>query len=528
METALPVDDEHRERRLRVLQQTSASQAQDCDRCARRWYYDRIEGHRSPASKAMAAGTAIDDTYAQPYLRGEGIRTDGEWGWLMPALATVLPKPERVLAVQWEFRIPTVPDGPIWHGYADWLEEVSAERVHVGDLKSVSDLQWAKTRAELLENIQMLSYAEAAYQVLAPAEVSIGHVVVRRKPPARVLTVPGPNEAPILISRQRAADEWGGRILPIVGEMMLIARSATHARDVEPNTAACGDFGGCAHRSRCGLGAGTLTQMFKKGPTDMSTNGTTLSLTERLARAKAAREAVIATTPLPAAATAPTPVTPMAAVTPIPAATTAPAPAPEPIAEKPESPFTILPPDAPGRTSTAKEVEAEETKVAAKATRKKAEKPAPEAPTLATLPVLPQLQTPVETRAKIVEASKALQSELDTHVPQRAARKKPAAPPLLFIDCVPEVGVVAVPLETWLEPIAELAAAAYVDEKTGKVGVADWRLISYTAKGVLAVAIREALDTCPSALRIDTRQSGAEVALEVLVPHAGLVVRGVR
>jgi hypothetical protein len=100
-------------------------------------------------------------------------------------------------------------------------------------------------------------------------------------------------------------------------------------------------------------------------------------------------------------------------------------------------------------------------------------------------------------------------------------RPVPAVPPVLYIDCMPVKGSInVVSMEEWLGPIAELAALANE--------VQDVRLISYTSKGVLASAIRDCLDTTPAALLIDSRQFGADEVLAALIPHASLVVRGIR
>lgn len=510
-------------RRLRVLQQTSASQVELFRTCPRKWFYSYIEGRREEQSAAQAAGQDIDDNYVQPYLRGEELRSDGPWVEHLRALIPYLPEPGRAM-VQHEFRIDTFVGGPQWLGYIDWVYQRGPDWLQADDLKSTSDFKYAKTREQLEQNLQMLSYAEALYREFEPAQVSIGHVVIRRKPPARVLATPG-DGPPIFVTRQRAADYFGEAVED-VRAMVRVATSCASADDLEPNTAACSDYGGCFHRASC---AGLIsTQHLTKGfPKMAAPNGTGLSLAERLAK----RNAGLAAAPTPPPAPAPAP------------APAAPKPEPPPAAASPftmqpalrvvSAPDAVVPPDAPPRTSTPEYV-AEVEATAKKRGRPKKEQPP--ASTEAELeaarqaaradgPPPARVETP---QAKIVEASKALKAELDAHVPQRAARKVPAIKPVLFVDCLPQKGATATPLEEWLAPIAEAAAAAYVDPKTGAQGVADWRLISYTSAAVLAVAIREALDTCPEALAIDSHQRGAEVALEELVPHAALVVRGIR
>lgn len=127
-----------------------------------------------------------------------------------------------------------------------------------------------------------------------------------------------------------------------------------------------------------------------------------------------------------------------------------------------------------------------------------------------------------------------LQAAIEKYGPTDQA--KPPMAPVLYIDCAPEtkydergpMGDVAIESSAWLEPICELAARANVNSKGQPDPVKDWRMISYVADGVLANAIRAAIETCPAALVLDSSRRADQVAIEVLLPHAALVVRGRR
>lgn len=537
------LQDEFAARRERVLRQISASQVDLYQTCARKWYYSYIEGRREPQSSAQAAGTAIDDEYVQPYLRTGEIKITGPWSEHLRALVPHLPKPSPELLVQHRFEIATFDGGPVWLGFMDWVRQRGESWLQAEDLKSTSDFRYAKTPEQLLRNTQMMSYAEALHREFEPEKVSIAHVVIRRKSP-KVLVTPGPDDRPLYVSRQHAADFYGS-MLDDVRAMTEAARSCASADDLTPNTEACGDYGGCFHRASC-AGLISTTNLTKGFPKMSTPNGTGMTLAERLAARNAS----------------PPPPKPGSPFTMQPPAQ--PFRRPEPVTTAPDA---VVPPDAPPRESTPEyvaEVEAsakkprkpkaapaatdaalsaaeedEEAQLEAKlkATREKKAAAAAEAAREADLAKKAAEEAELEKarqalrdspKAKIAEASKALKTELDAQIPARATRKVPATKPILLVDCLPQKGAVPVALEDWLAPIAEAAAAAYVDPKTGAVGVADWRLISYNSAPILAVAIRAALDTCPEVLTIDSRQRGAEIALEELVPHAALVIRGVR
>jgi hypothetical protein len=129
-----------------------------------------------------------------------------------------------------------------------------------------------------------------------------------------------------------------------------------------------------------------------------------------------------------------------------------------------------------------------------------------------------------DKKEKIAATSAALKAEITER--QARPRARPIAAPVLYVDCAPvkvahpEIAQ-AVDLLEWIAPIEEACCVAY--------DVPDWRLTDrYTARAILASAIREAIETCPQALIVDSRSAIAEVALEVLAPYASLIVRGVR
>lgn len=91
----------------------------------------------------------------------------------------------------------------------------------------------------------------------------------------------------------------------------------------------------------------------------------------------------------------------------------------------------------------------------------------------------------------------------------------------LYIDCFPVKGQRegTVDFFEWIQPIAAAVAQSN--------GVADYRLIQYNSKGLLATHIRELVkaEGLPRAMTIPSYAAGADVALEILTPLAKSVIR---
>lgn len=95
----------------------------------------------------------------------------------------------------------------------------------------------------------------------------------------------------------------------------------------------------------------------------------------------------------------------------------------------------------------------------------------------------------------------------------------------IYVDCLPVKGAHKTRFsmaEDWLAHVAGEAAKAN--------DVADYRLINYTSRGVLATAISASrqLGEVPPVLVVSSHLSGSDVILECLIPFARTVVRGLR
>jgi hypothetical protein len=350
------------------------------------------------------------------------------------------------------------------------------------------------------------------------------------------------------------------------------------SEEVRPNTESCNAYGGCYFRNHCGIGHIKVESLFRgrnplKEASKQSVIGNgifntvqtvqhdvhsvgevTMSLAEKL-KAKAAQNtangtaaAVMMNTPAPAPAPTPPP---------------APAAGKVSLAEKLKSQSK---PDSVGTAATpsmsleqklalaeSKERELQASVAFAGAMNPNASDPegsvesgevdvealqalgdvaasvVPEdAPSLDTKeevsPSVEQPVAPAKRRGRPPKSATAV-APAPPAVEQPAVATPSVLPvvsrPLrIYIDCFPIKGADReyTLCEDWIRPIMDNIAEAHAVE--------DYRLIQYTAKAQLALAVRKAMDTVPEVLVVSSYGAGADVVMEQLIPHAQLVVRG--
>jgi hypothetical protein len=124
---------------------------------------------------------------------------------------------------------------------------------------------------------------------------------------------------------------------------------------------------------------------------------------------------------------------------------------------------------------------------------------------------------PVDQTAEVNRLTQELAAE---KAKKPAQPSNPADGSTLYIDTYPVKGEATVTdFFEWIGPIASAVAEAN--------SVPDYRLINYTAKGLLAAAIREVVkaEGMPKAMTIPLYAAGADIAIEILTPLAKRVIR---
>jgi RecB family exonuclease len=231
----------------------SASQVETYNRCPRLWAYQYIWGERTPPSKSQALGTHIHALFEDYAQTGQmrAVTTDDSIAFndIVQAGIPFMPKnlPDPAVFVEHEIQMPTHVDGVIWKGYID-LVDLRDGAPAVYDHKTCSDFRYCKTPQELASNVQMVSYGLWALQTKPQEElVELKHLYHRTK------GSPKCNPVSIRVTRRHINAEWD-KIGETVREMHnLVGSQPASPQDVFPNTDACGAYGGCFFRQRCGI-----------------------------------------------------------------------------------------------------------------------------------------------------------------------------------------------------------------------------------------------------------------------------------
>jgi CRISPR/Cas system-associated exonuclease Cas4 (RecB family) len=218
------------------LKHVSASQVATFAKCKRKWHWEKISGFVSPGTKSQDLGKSIHAAIERWIKTG---LNDTEHAKIVTAVIEYI---TREAVSEHEISLDTVPGGPRWIGFVDY-EHLKL----ILDFKTTSDLRYAKTPEELLEDIQMSAYARAWFeknpseQVCTIAQLFIG--TKTKTPKTKYVSVD--------ITREQVAKNTE-RDLALVAEMIQLA-NVPDSMSIEPNPEHCSAYGGCYHKNRCGI-----------------------------------------------------------------------------------------------------------------------------------------------------------------------------------------------------------------------------------------------------------------------------------
>ena len=458
---------------------TSASQVKSYTLCPRKWFNESVLGLRPPQTPAQKFGTEVHGAIEDYLVRNKDSK-DERLKLFVEAAAPYLPAKAYV---ERYIELDTYTGGRKWRGYIDVLSD--DEDFKIIDHKTISDFRYCKTPLDLQEDIQMVSYAKwvldihfpTHWKYPKPVEQKIAHLYLLTKnknPKARFVETS--------ITRDKVNEVWNKK-LEIVKEMSAVVDALCkddkdRSEEVAPSLAACDAYGGCPFRVKCGINKESITRIVNAGKkkTEMG-----MSLSEKLAAKKKEGDG---TSDFVTTGSTRAPIVMSTSKEPV------------DLENLKEVVYNIVPPDAPK-----------------------------EDPVLSLAEVMDNPKRGRKKKGELEVVSDNARGSFDlkdfkpVEVPAALQRKKLA----LYVDCIPLKGADRanyVTLDTWLAPI--------VQEVAEMNGVADWRLIQYTSKPVLAVALRSKLETLPETMLISSYSAGADVALEVLAPLATELVRALK
>lgn len=283
---------------MKKLPVLSASQVSTYELCARKWAWQKIDGLPSPPNKYAEMGTRVHAALEQWLGTCELPSDDTLPGVVARAMIPHLPPPQAVQAENIEREFAWSRDGVSFRGFMDLLVP-SSTGCTIYDHKTTSDLAWAKTPDDLLEDVQATLYACVAMDELQIDAVDLQWTYATRKPRPSVQ----PTKLRVL---REDIEPRVSRTVQSAQEMLLIHAAGCSASEVPYDASACQAFGGCPFQENCNLTPQQRIQSVMSQETSKS------SFLQRLqARKAASATSAVAVNPPEAETPAPAP-TPVA------------------------------------------------------------------------------------------------------------------------------------------------------------------------------------------------------------------------
>lgn len=578
----------------RILERVSPSQIEAYRLCPRRWWNDSGRGLREPLLPGGAAERGVHIAEEVEHVGQTGaIRSDARYKAMVEAVLPFLSEPSPTVSVEQWVELETEPGLPIIRGRYDWFD--CSQRVWVEghprapllpDVKSRSDFRYAKTPAELKEDVQLNTYALALVRRDGYDFMTTRHAYTRTRGKPKGMAVS------VTISREEL-EAFHLKTIETVREMTRWAKERPRTADpLPPNTEACGKFPphGCPHRALCGFDASQRApfQALKESTTMADTNGAPVS--DLMKRLQQRTKELTGGAPAAGPTGAPSrPVEPTG-TGPAEPAQAAPKPifckdcgeklTPDnvsrlrdgvtivhigcPSKEEPAEAAgpAVVSPDAPPRTNPpisyaeSAEAAAHETPKAKRAPRAKKADPAQAELTSSpgrdpaldaeavrraqpsnikgpsgyyTIGQLEDMsaEAPKEVNPAIAKAAEQMGAASAT-VDRASGKVVETTPqrqkvgPVVYVNCVPTKGA-----HKGTGVFFEEWLAPICEELCQEKGVVDYRLIQYTAKGDLAAKIRKYISLCPEVVLVSKFSPSADVFLESVIPHASQIIQGV-
>lgn len=221
--------------------------------CTRRWWYEKVDGKEAPETEAMRGGTALH-AEVEAYLRhGTPLSTP-----LALAGRPFIPHPGDNLLIEKPIHFKTR-DGISIYGHVDLynfrqqyidpegvLQQDPPWSFEVKDWKTTASFEYAKTPAQLAENVQLNLYAEARFRESPDLEhARLTHVYFRtdkkKRPESKLVT--------IRRSREEIASRW--EYAESVTRVMRDVSRETNVERVPANPKSCTAYRGCPHQGYC-------------------------------------------------------------------------------------------------------------------------------------------------------------------------------------------------------------------------------------------------------------------------------------
>jgi len=245
----------------------SVSQIRKYKRCPRAWWYEYGPYQdKSPPKPAAALGSKVHDILEKYLLEGTE-PPDTKPGRIASCGLDKLPDPAG-LSIEESIILPLSENSKILCR----IDMLGTDQFYIGDHKTTSDFKWAKTRGELNTDIQLLTYAYAAYYEDKPETVDAELIYYRTR------GLPVSMSVSTSLPWDQIEKNW--KDLGEIAEEMAPKKTDPTGETCTGNANACGDYGGCYHAEKCPFSPKNRNTLANNPTTDNNTRTATAEQTK--------------------------------------------------------------------------------------------------------------------------------------------------------------------------------------------------------------------------------------------------------
>ena len=216
----------------------SVSQVKKYKRCERAWWYEYGPmKDKSPPTPSTALGSKVHDILEKYLLEGTE-PPDNKAGRIASCGLDKLPDAAG-LSIEESITLPLSENSKILCR----IDMLGTDRPYIGDHKTTSDFKWAQTRAELDGDVQLLTYAYAAYHEEKPPKVDAELIYYRTR------GLPVSMSVKTSLKWEDIKENW--EKMGEIAEEMAPKKSDPNGDSCGGNSSACSDYGGCYHAPKC-------------------------------------------------------------------------------------------------------------------------------------------------------------------------------------------------------------------------------------------------------------------------------------
>lgn len=216
----------------------SASQITTYKDCPRKWWWGYVKNIKSPPTRSQELGSKVHKAIEQYIKTGQINKIFEDY------IKVVIPYLDLTNKFLSEHRFELPLYGSYWLGFIDFYKESEIDKII--DFKTTSDFRYAKSSEDLIEDIQLNSYAKWALINKDANYVDVGLLYLltsKRKSRVKSLYVEKRLEKDHINKIWKQCED-------LTREMLLLYK-VEDPKEVDCKHTSCGMYGGCFYSKNC-------------------------------------------------------------------------------------------------------------------------------------------------------------------------------------------------------------------------------------------------------------------------------------